>query len=58
MAGVTPSEAVLIGDRTEWDGEAARRAGAQALIRSSKPLAGWTSFASFSDPLFAPLIIR
>ncbi|WP_027532928.1 HAD family hydrolase [Bradyrhizobium sp. WSM3983] len=56
MAGVTPSETILIGDRKERDGEAALRAGAQALIRSSKPLDGWTSFASFSDPLFAPLL--
>lgn len=58
MAGVTPSETLLIGDRKERDGEAARRAGAQALIRSSKPLDGWTTFASFADPLFAPLLNR
>ena len=58
MAGVTPAETVFIGDRTERDGEVAKRAGAQALIRSSKPLDGWVGFASFSDPLFAPLLGR
>jgi FMN phosphatase YigB (HAD superfamily) len=51
-----PSETVLIGDRADRDGEAARRAGALALIRSSTPVEGWRSFASYNDPLFASLV--
>lgn len=55
-AGMTPEQTILIGDRPERDGEAARRAGVAALIRSDKPIAGWTVFSRFSDPLFAPLL--
>ena len=51
-AGMAPENAVLIGDRTERDGEAARRAGVLPLIRSPKILAGWQSFASYADALF------
>jgi putative hydrolase of the HAD superfamily len=57
-AGVTPEETVLIGDRVERDGMAARRAGARALIRSQEPLLGWLTFASFNDGLFAPFLKR
>jgi HAD superfamily hydrolase (TIGR01549 family) len=52
MAGVGPHETVLIGDRAERDGEAARRAGAYCLLRSEKPIPGWRSFARFDDPVF------
>ena len=52
-AEVTADETVVIGDRAERDGLAARRAGARALIISSKPLQGWQTFASFDDPVFA-----
>ena len=55
-AGAQPSQTVLIGDRAERDGLAARRAGAHALIRSDKPLSGWTTFRRFDDPLFAPML--
>lgn len=55
-AQVGPAATVLIGDRPERDGEAARRAGAKALIRSRTPIAGWTCFADFTDPLFDGLI--
>lgn len=54
-AGATPATTVMIGDRAERDGEAARQAGVRALIRSSRPVAGYQSFADFNDPLFAPL---
>ncbi len=55
-AGATPATTVLIGDRVERDGEAARAAGTRALIRSAKPVHGWRTFADFTDPLFAPLL--
>jgi FMN phosphatase YigB (HAD superfamily) len=55
-AGVKPHQTVVIGDRADRDGLVARRAGAQALIRSSKPIEGWQTFARFDDALFSPLL--
>ena len=55
-AGVKPHETVVIGDRVDRDGLVAQRAGAQALIRSSKPIEGWQTFARFDDALFSPLL--
>ncbi len=55
MAGVVPRETVFVGDRIEKDGDASRRAGVTALIRSSKPRAGWLCFPKFDDALFTPL---
>jgi putative hydrolase of the HAD superfamily len=52
LAGERPGTTVLIGDRVERDGEAARRAGVQALLRTSKPIHGWRSFRSYDAPLF------
>ena len=46
--GLTPGAVLMIGDRDERDGEAARRAGAPYLIRGR-------DFDTFEDPLFAPL---
>jgi len=57
-AGASPNETILIGDRIERDGAAARRAGATALIRSARPLDGWLHFSTYSDALFAPLFDR
>lgn len=57
-AGASPAETILIGDRIERDGAAARRAGATALIRSARPLDGWLHFSTYSDALFAPLFDR
>lgn len=54
-AGTGPAETILVGDRVERDGEAARRAGVTALIRSERPVPGWIGFSRFSDALFAPL---
>jgi putative hydrolase of the HAD superfamily len=54
-AGVGPQQTILIGDRTNRDGEAARRAGAAALIRSSRPIAGWACFSNFAAPQFSSL---
>jgi len=55
-AGMKPRETVVIGDRVDRDGLVARRAGAQALIRSSRPIEGWQTFARFDDALFAPFL--
>lgn len=55
-AGVTADETLLVGDRVDRDGLAARRAGAGVLIRSSKPMDGWQTFARYDDPLFAPIL--
>lgn len=53
-AGATARETVLIGDRAERDGRAGQRAGVRTLIRSSKPIEGYQTFATFHEPLFAP----
>jgi FMN phosphatase YigB (HAD superfamily) len=55
-AGVTPGATLVIGDRVERDGFAAYRAGARVLIRSSKAIAGWQTFKTFYDPIFAPVL--
>jgi putative hydrolase of the HAD superfamily len=55
-AGAKPHETVVIGDRIDRDGLVARRAGAEALIRSSKPIEGWQTFARFDDALFSPFL--
>ena len=55
-AGADAAETVVIGDRPERDGAAAARAGTAALIRSSKPIRGWHTFAAFDDPVFAPFL--
>lgn len=54
-AGVGPAQTVLIGDRPERDGLAARRAGVLPLIRSNGPREGWLTFSTYSDPMFAAL---
>lgn len=51
-AGVDAQATVLIGDRIERDGVAARRIGAWPLIRSHRPLDHWQTFARFDDPIF------
>ncbi len=55
LAGESPATTVLIGDRADRDGEAARRAGVRCLLRSSKPVEGWRSFAAYDDPVFQGL---
>ncbi len=52
-AATHPAETVLIGDRPERDGLAARGAAVHSLIRSSRPIDGWQTFARYDDPLFA-----
>lgn len=54
--GVQPSETMLVGDRPERDGLAARAVGAWPLIRADKPVPGWQTFTRFDDPVFAPVL--
>lgn len=51
-AGTGPQQTVLIGDRADRDGMAARRIGAWPLIRSAKPIRGYQTFAAFDDAIF------
>jgi len=55
-ANSPPQNTVLIGDRVDRDGLAAARAGARCLIRSSAPRKGWTTFARYDSPIFAPVL--
>jgi FMN phosphatase YigB (HAD superfamily) len=55
-ASVSARETLFVGDRAERDGLAGQRAGVRTLIRSAKPIAGFQTFASFRDPLFAPFL--
>lgn len=52
----TPASTLMIGDRAERDGLVGRQVGARVLLRSSRPIAGWQTFARFDDPLFAPML--
>lgn len=52
-AGVAPDATLMIGDRPERDGEAARRAGTKVIIRNRKAFPGWLCVTDFRDPLFA-----
>ena len=55
-AGISPRRAVMIGDRIDRDVEVARRSGMRALLRSRRPVKGLATFATYADPLFAPLL--
>ena len=56
QTGVSASRTLMIGDRFDRDGEAARRAGVYALIRSRKPHPEFDTFRSYADPVFWPLL--
>lgn len=53
LAGIPAGATVMIGDRIERDGDAARRIGVQALIKSNRPAAGWHTFSSYHDAIFS-----
>ena len=55
-AGTTPHQTVLIGDRPDRDGEAARRMGAWPLIKSASPIKDWQTFVAFDDAIFSTLL--
>jgi putative hydrolase of the HAD superfamily len=57
VAQAVPARTILIGDRGDRDGLAARRAGAACLIRSSKPLNDWRTFARYDDAVFSPILM-
>jgi putative hydrolase of the HAD superfamily len=52
-AAAGPAQTILIGDRPERDGLAARAAEVRPLILSRKPIDGWQSFDRYDNPLFA-----
>jgi HAD superfamily hydrolase (TIGR01549 family) len=52
-AAMNPAETIMIGDRPERDGLAARAANVRALIRSRKPIEGWLTFDRYDAPLFS-----
>lgn len=54
--GIPARQTVVVGDRADRDGAAARRAGARALIRSDVPLDGWKTFTSYGDEVFRPVL--
>lgn len=56
--GARPQRTLVIGDRADRDGEAARRAGAHALIRSARPIPGHLTFRSFDELVFRPVMDR
>ncbi|WP_448502519.1 HAD family hydrolase [Sphingomonas sp.] len=55
-AGTPPQRTLMIGDRAERDGEAARRAGVRALLKTRRPVSGHATFQRYDDPIFAPLL--
>jgi HAD superfamily hydrolase (TIGR01549 family) len=56
--GASPQRTLMVGDRADRDGAAARRAGAHALIRSARPIPGHLTFRSFDDLVFRPVMDR
>ncbi|MBN9089505.1 MAG: HAD family hydrolase [Reyranella sp.] len=56
QAGTTPATTLLIGDRAERDGLAARAAGARVLLRASRPIDDWQTIARYDEALFAPML--
>lgn len=56
--GASPHRTLMVGDRADRDGEAARRAGTHALIRSARPIPGHLTFRSFDDLVFRPVMDR
>jgi putative hydrolase of the HAD superfamily len=54
--GASPRQTVLIGDRVDRDGEAARRIGVFPLIKSARPIANCQTFVAFDDAIFGSLL--
>lgn len=52
QANVHPKAAVMVGDRVDRDWAVANKLGVRALIRSSRPVSGIDTFASYDDPVF------
>src|SRR3546814_14703781 len=56
IAGIASRRSLMIGDRLDRDGEAARQIGMTALIRSRHSLTEAATFRSYGDPLFHPVL--
>ena len=54
--GAAPERCVMIGDRASRDGEAARRAGMRALLRSQRPQGSIATFRSYAEDPFRSLM--
>jgi putative hydrolase of the HAD superfamily len=52
-AAMSPAQTILIGDRPERDGLAARAANVRVLIRSGKSIPGWQTFDRYDEALFS-----
>ena len=52
-AAVSPAQTIMIGDRAERDGLAARAASVRSLILSRKSMSDWQTFGRYDDPLFS-----
>jgi FMN phosphatase YigB (HAD superfamily) len=51
-AGVTADTTVMVGDRIDRDGYAARRLGVRALIKSRREVPDWKTFVAYDDAIF------
>ena len=56
--GTPAQRTLMVGDRVDRDGIAARRAGVRALIRSSKTHPDFDTFRAYDDPVFQPMLAQ
>ena len=56
ISGAAPERAVMIGDRADRDGAAARAARVNALLLAGRPHPEFDTFRSYADPVFRPLL--
>jgi len=52
-AKARPTQTLMIGDRIDRDGAAAKKAGTLSLIRSPRSISGWTCFQSYEQAPFS-----
>ncbi len=57
-SGASAKRSLMIGDRPDRDGAAARLAGVRALIRSPRAIPTFDTFKSYDDPIFRSLFVR
>ena len=56
ISGAAPERALMIGDRADRDGAAARAVHVNALLLGGRPNSGFDTFRSYADPVFRPLL--
>lgn len=56
--GIPAQRTLMVGDRVDRDGIAARQASVRALIRSSKPHPDFDTFRAYDDPVFQPMLAQ